>query len=266
MGIKIGHYRVSDADAKRLRELAKNIDGNSKELSAKEEKEIEKSLDSCNGDVSRAEAMLRRTIIGTYIIPEMVKIPAGKLNATSAAGDKAGQPGKKIPVASFKIGKYEVTNAQYEAFLVATVQALPKTTEDEKYSRYPAVNVTWHQAVKYCEWLSQTTGRKFRLPTEAEWEYAAGGKDGRRSPVSIEQERQLSPVDSHPEDNSVFGVRGMSGQVWEWLADDMLDPKGFQAGNYKILRGVYSGATNRVKMDLATSFSRYGFRVAEDLK
>jgi formylglycine-generating enzyme required for sulfatase activity len=109
--------------------------------------------------------------------PEMVVIPAGKFRM----GDIQGKYGKdELPVhqvnfqKAFAASKYEITFAQYDEFAKATGR---KLAEDEGWGRgrQPVIYVSWEDAVAYAKWLSEQTGKRYRLPTEAEWEYAARG-------------------------------------------------------------------------------------------
>ncbi len=109
--------------------------------------------------------------------PEMVEIPEGDFQQ----GDVIIQPNnplRKVTVNGFVIGKYEVTFEEYDRYVELTGGRSPN---DEKLGRgrRPVIDVLWEDAVGYAKWLSQATGKRYRLPTEAEWEYAArsGGKD-----------------------------------------------------------------------------------------
>ncbi|MCU0806432.1 MAG: SUMF1/EgtB/PvdO family nonheme iron enzyme [Candidatus Contendobacter sp.] len=108
--------------------------------------------------------------------PEMVTVPAGgflmgsPLHEKGRYNDEAPHPTRIEK--SFAIGKYEVMFYEYDRFAAATGRVLPN---DQGWGRgrRPVVNVTWHDAVAYADWLSKQTGARYRLPTEAEWEYAA---------------------------------------------------------------------------------------------
>ena len=93
-------------------------------------------------------------------------------------------------MADFRIGKYPVTNQQYAQFVAATGYQPPRhwrgKTPPRELNNHPVVNVTWYDARAYCAWLSKVRGEEVRLPTEAEWEKAARGTDGREFPWGAE--------------------------------------------------------------------------------
>jgi len=106
--------------------------------------------------------------------PQMVVIPGGRfrMGDIQGSGAKWEQPVHSVFVDSFAIGRYEITFAEYDHFATATGR---KTPSDYGWGRgpRPVINVSWRDATAYTEWLSLQTGRTYRLPTEAEWEYAA---------------------------------------------------------------------------------------------
>ena len=109
------------------------------------------------------------------ILPEMVVIPGGSFRMGCVSGlDCHGdeKPVHRVRVASFELSKYEVTFEEYDHFIAETGRRSPK---DEGWGRgrRPVINVSWEDAVAYAEWLSVQTGERYRLPSEAEWEYAA---------------------------------------------------------------------------------------------
>lgn len=149
----------------------------------------------------------------------------------------------------FKISKYPITNKQYGAFLKDNDDyPIHGVAADEKGISYcvwnqlnrecsprvesnPVVFVSWIDADTYCRWLSKKTGRKFRLPTETEWEYAACGPQGYKYPWGNIWEktcantfelgiRDIVPVGCFPKGISPFGVVDCVGQMWEWTCDD----------------------------------------------
>jgi formylglycine-generating enzyme required for sulfatase activity len=154
---------------------------------------------------------------------------------------------------------HPVTNAQYAAFAQAAQRdfKLPQDKED-----HPAANISWNDATAFCTWLSQLTGLSFGLPTEAEWEKAARGADGRLYPWGDAFEpRRLNSYESDvhntvavnghsPDGDSVYGIADMCGNVWEWCADwyaddeyqrraraRVADPQGPAQGAMRVLRG-----------------------------
>jgi formylglycine-generating enzyme required for sulfatase activity len=108
--------------------------------------------------------------------PEMVAVPAGGFVMGSPASEKGrynDEASRTVRIEKpFAIGKYEVMFHEYDRFAAATGRTPPKD-QDWGRGRRPVINVTWRDAVAYADWLSQQTGARYRLPTEAEWEYAA---------------------------------------------------------------------------------------------
>lgn len=105
--------------------------------------------------------------------PEMVWIPAGAFRMGDIQGDGSTneQPVHEVFVKRFAMGRYEVTFAEYDKFAEATGREKPNDMGWGRDNR-PVMQISWHDATAYAEWLSQQTGHKYRLPTEAEWEYA----------------------------------------------------------------------------------------------
>jgi len=168
--------------------------------------------------------------------PHMIDIPEGELTMGSPAmpaGCKLTHrwhTGKRVRVAPFKLGRTPVTNAEYRVFLEETGgEANPwMTTPGFDRDDQPVVNTSWHDAQAYCDWLSRKTGRGFRLPTDAEWEYAARGGGAAASPFpwgdTLSEanawyggKESSRPVASYPANG--FGLHDMIGNVWQWCAD-----------------------------------------------
>jgi serine/threonine-protein kinase len=190
-------------------------------------------------------------------VPEgMVLVPAGTFQMGVPAGDAA--PVHSVTLAPFFLDQFEVTNARYRACEAAGGCTPPARRgsdtrggyyTDPAFDQFPVLNVTWDQANAFC----QNAGG--RLPTEAEWEYAATGGDGRRYPWGNDFDRTLVPVSvadtqavgSFPGGVSPFGVYDMAGNVLEWVNDWYSDgyyavsppenPQGPDAGVRKVLRG-----------------------------
>ncbi|MGH7870760.1 MAG: formylglycine-generating enzyme family protein, partial [Candidatus Binatia bacterium] len=108
---------------------------------------------------------------------DVVIIPAASFLMGSDQGQENEQPVHRVWLDNFGIGRYPVTNQDYAIYLEQTGSAAPPFWFDSMFSA-PAqsvVGVTWEEAVAFCLWLSERSGRQFHLPTEAEWEYAARG-------------------------------------------------------------------------------------------
>lgn len=206
-------------------------------------------------------------------------------------------PKHKVNLKTFKIGKYPVTNAEYRDFLLATrYPELPSSWEFRRYpaerANHPVYTLSSTAADAYAAWLSQSTGRSFRLPSEAEWEYAAGGDEGLEFPWGNEFEPDFantvetglfstSPVGVFVEGNSPFGLSDMAGNVEEYVLDlygaystgeFIADHLVQLNGEYRVARG---GCFSRLR-DLARTRRRHGrnpasstyamgFRLAEDI-
>jgi formylglycine-generating enzyme required for sulfatase activity len=166
-------------------------------------------------------------------LDELVTIPAGEFFMGSESGASREQPLHKVYLNAYAIGKYPVTNAQYQRFVAATGRPPPRFWRDGKFAPWqatqPVVCVTWHDAQAYCAWLTASTGRPYRLPTEAEWEKAArGDADQREYPWGDQFDPQrvntaidrgdwtTTPVGLYPEGASPYGLFDMGGNVLEW--------------------------------------------------
>src|SRR5437667_11415875 len=129
-----------------------------------------------------AAADHRPTINGTELEPALVRIPEGWVWMGSETGQDNERPVHRVWVDAFCLAACQVTNSQYARFLDSTGSNPPPFWQDSNFNhpQQPVVAVSWFEAVRYCEWMSAITGRKYRLPTEAEWERAArAGVDGK---------------------------------------------------------------------------------------
>ncbi len=226
----------------------------------------------------------------------LVYVPAGCFLMGSDDGDPDERPVHRVCLSAFWIGRTEVTNAQYAA-CVDEGGCLPladrRYASDPAYADHPAVGVTWEQADAYAAWLSATTGESFRLPTEAQWEYAARGPESRLYPwgetfdgtrlnycdVNCPSDGRDSAYDDgyartapagrySPAGDSWVGAADLAGNVWEWTADwysagyyaslpdGARDPAGPEAGQMRVLRGGSWYLDRR----LCRSADRYGNR------
>lgn len=187
--------------------------------------------------------------------PEWIEIPAG------AFWLGEGHEIHRVSLGTFYVSRVPITNAQYQIFVEATGHRLPPGWDDDRPAKemlsHPVVTVNWHDALAYCGWLSQVTGTRITLPSEAEWEKAArGSQDQRAYPWGEGFEatrcncRELgleatTPVGVFPDGASPYGVLDMAGNVWEWTrsvdADYPYDPtdgrEDLAAGGARVLRG-----------------------------
>jgi len=169
--------------------------------------------------------------------PELIHIAAGEfLMGSDPKKDKDAeeceQPQHRLCLPDYYIAKTPVTNAQYLAFLESTGHDRPKHWERGKpqggKEDHPVVEVTWHDAMDYCRWLAEATDRIYRLPSEAEWEKAARGSDGRIYPWGDDPPdksrcnfstnvEDTTPIEMYsPQGDSPCGCVDMAGNVWEW--------------------------------------------------
>jgi formylglycine-generating enzyme required for sulfatase activity len=140
---------------------------------------------------AQAKSLPKTLTLTTPVKMEFVLVPAGEfLMGSDPAQDKDAQkyeqPQHTLTLSDYYIGKYPVTNAQYAAFVKATGHEADDQWKKGKFpaggERHPAIYVSWQDAVAFCRWLSQESGYTVRLPTEAEWEKAARGTEGRIYP------------------------------------------------------------------------------------
>ncbi len=172
-------------------------------------------------------------------LAEMVLIPAGEfqMGTDYLKADAQNKPQHTVYLDAFKIDKFEVTNAEYARFVAATGHRPPLNWSDGKFApgmeRHPVTMVTWFDARDFCAWENK------RLPTEAEWEKAARGTDGRRWPWGERMDVKrlntyysvgtTTPVGSYPLGASPYGVMDMAGNVSEWVDSELLPYKGSTA-------------------------------------
>jgi formylglycine-generating enzyme required for sulfatase activity len=193
---------------------------------------------------------------------EMILVPSGVFQLGSEEPDAAPneQPVSTVTLSRYYLSRHPITNAQYELF-DPSHRNRRLVGADE---RHPVVYVSSQEAIKFCQWLSAREKRRYRLPTEAEWEYAARGPEGRKYPWGTETGRgdlanfadkntafawsdreiddgfaETSPVGSFPRGTSPFGMQDMAGNVWEWCSDYFEPYKGKAKVNP---RGPISGA------------------------
>ncbi len=255
------------------------------------------------GEIAKVNELLATTqkeelqkLVQRGVLPPegMVLIPAGEFLMGAEDGLPDVRPMRRVHLSSYWIDRYEVTNAQYRRCVEAGICSPPKDRQefdDPQRTNHPVTNVIWTQARIYCQWLGR------RMPTEAEWEKAARGADGRRYPWGNGEEaiktwlkeRDLrsgnngtAPVGSVPEAASPYGVVDLVGNVWEWVkdwyAEDFYmmapshDPQGPPRGSFRVLRG---GDWSQGLLELRATYRGWdemtywgptlGFRCADDV-
>ena len=169
-------------------------------------------------------------------------VPGGRFVMGADNLGDASQPPHPVRVSPFWLAETPVTNQQYRDFLEATQHPEPVLWRDRRFSaaEQPVVGVSWDDAVAFCAWLSKRCGRALALPSEAQWEFAARGLDGRPYPWGPEppdasravygldwQHGQPAAVGSVPGGRGPFGHLDLAGNVWEWCAD-VWDPEAYR--------------------------------------
>lgn len=163
--------------------------------------------------------------------PETILIPAGPFLMGSDLPDTHERPPHTVELDQYCLGKYPVTNKQYFQFvrqtghLVTPVLLWDGQIPPDNKLNHPVTGVSWYEALAYCQWLSQQTGRTYSLPSEAQWEKAARGPNGRIYPWgNIWQEgrcnfqpNQITAVAAYPPQNE-YGCYDMIGNVREWTS------------------------------------------------
>ncbi len=235
--------------------------------------------------------------------PEMVVIPSGRFFMGNRSRSPVGNPNElpvhEVEVKSFALGLREVSFSEFDRFCDATGRPRP---DDNRLGRglNPVINVSWNEAVAYTEWLSEQTGQRYRLPTEAEWEYAARAGTGTEFSWGNEPSREYanygkddccegfaqgadrwvwpSPVASFPA--NPFGLFDMAGNVYEWTCSNYHEPysgqeqvcakpqddlpKVFRGGSW-FTSWKYMRPATRLPTKPDDKHNYLGFRVARDL-
>lgn len=212
------------------------------------------------------------------VLGDLIEVAAGPFEmgcdeADSELCGTAERGRRHVEVAAFAIDRTEVTQAAYARCIDAGVCSPPAGGfEPRGRCTHPVVNVTWEQASQYCAWLDK------RLPTEAEWEKAARGSDGRRFPWGDDAPtcelanfagcglRDAEAVASHPTGASPYGVLDLAGNVREWVFDSQQgrarQPKRAIRGGMFTDRAMHLRAARRSYGDVSVSDLGIGFRCA----
>lgn len=236
-----------------------------------------------------AWAQAKQELLLEIATPEMIDIPAGSfLMGDRQGGNKKDQlPVHEQKVAAFKMAKYEASFEAYIAYAVLAGVAVPDDASWGKDKR-PVINVSWLDAQQYARWLTEKTGRSFRLPSEAEWEYAAraGSETAYIWGDSVKPLANCEGCNRWNNDRTTevgsfsanaFGLYDMSGNVWEWASDCYRhrydEPVTEGACAQRVLRGGSWAdlppslmVANRSYAEEEVSNQRIGFRLVEDIK
>ena len=218
--------------------------------------------------MARIQERARFPNFATSVGIEMLLVPSGKFQMGSATREAAPheQPVLDTTIGCFYMARFPVTNAQYEKF-DATHRAKRAPWADDSH---PVVYVSSREALAFCQWLVAKENRRYRLPTEAEWEYAARGSDNRiypwggrldaghyanfadrrtnfpwKDPNIDDGFAETAPVGSYPRGASPFALEDMAGNVFEWCLDFFdfyrgkvrTNPRGPTHGQKRVYRG-----------------------------
>ena len=229
---------------------------------------IEKAPAFVSSPLVRAEEMQKNPNFLNCLGMQMLLVASGSFMMGSEDSEAAPneQPLTKTNISGFYLSQRLVSNAQYEEFDRAH-RSKRAAWADETH---PVIYVSWVEAVRFCEWLSLRERRKYRLPTEAEWEFAARGQQNRLYPwgnalngpdlanfADVNKKlpwansafdtgfSETSPVGSFPKGASPFGIEDMAGNVWEWCLDftaqysgkERTNPRGSMEGPKRVYRG-----------------------------
>ncbi|WP_408370674.1 formylglycine-generating enzyme family protein [Paraburkholderia aspalathi] len=226
----------------------------------------------------------------------MIALPAGSFSMGSSTDDPSEKPVHHVTIgAPFAIGKYEVTVEQWNACVAAN--ACQKLTPESNTNKAaPARDLSWEDAQQYVKWLSKTTGKPYRLPSEAEWEYADRGgtttaywwgdqmrKGNANCKDCGDPWHKEGPEAAGSFAPNPVGLYDMNGSVWEWVADcwhnsyqgapadghawdsPTCDMRVIRGGSWREGGGYMLSAT-RFKYSASVRQSQDGFRVVKDLK
>ncbi len=245
-----------------------------------------------------AGSVFKDEIIKNVYGPNMVVIPSGAytMGDRNRRGDDNELPAHKVTIRHpFALSQHEVTFSDYDLFALDTGRQLP---DDEGWGRgtRPVINISWNDANAYADWLRRKTGLAYRLPTEAEWEYAARAKtasafwwgndkglnkaacDDCGSPFDGNQSAPTGSFKANP-----FGLYDMNGNVYEWVSDCYnenyreapADGSSWNVGqcNYRVMRGGswydisrLIRSASRYRHPPNSSRNSWGFRLALDLE
>ena len=245
-------------------------------------------LIGCSATFAAAQNLnLRSLEASSDIVRDMVLIPAGKFKrGCDQLGPEHGAPMSQVYLDAFMIDIYEVTNRRLEEIMPDHKLRRSKSSVCDDC---PVSKITWYEAADFCHLIGKS------LPSEGQWEKAAGGEDGCEFPWGPDFKREdskvrggfelkdkASPVGSYPPNK--FGVYDMAGNMWEWVADWyspmyyvhelMYNPRGPRSGVMKVRRGGAWSDSIRAMLvgyrdwsyPFSRSYSDIGFRCVINLK
>lgn len=165
-------------------------------------------------------------------LPSLVSVPAGEFMMGCDLGRDDEEPVHEVYVNAFDMGTYTVTNEEYQLFIAQTNREAPESFTDKNFNnlRQPVVGVSWEDAVAYCQWLSRLTNLVYRLPTEAEWEWAVrenrqcklyswGDEDPSNFDLYRRGWQDGGPQAVGLQSPNVFGLYNLGDNVHEWCLD-----------------------------------------------
>ncbi len=224
--------------------------------------------------------------------PDMVLLEGGRFVMGSESGQEDEAPPHTITLSPYCIARFAVTNREYGIFLEQAGAEAPPFWHDSRFNHpdQPVVAVNWHEAEAYCAWLSKVLGEAYRLPTEAEREYACRGGTSTAYPWGEGAERECGDYgrrwgEGGPElvggPPNPFGLCNMSDNVHEWCTDwygknyyarsPQADPPGPPSGVRRVSRGgswrhkvKVTRSSARSSIDPTFRYSDYGFRIARE--
>lgn len=202
-------------------------------------------------------------------VDETVEVPGGTFTMGDMNGEPSEYPERTVRLDGFRLDRTEVTNRAYQVCVRAGVCDPSPYADDPELGRsdHPVVGISWYDAEAFCSWVGR------RLPTEAEWEYAARGRDLRKWPwpgafdskkantrMGADGFERTAPVGKFPAGASPFGVLDLAGNAAEWTADhfdptwyrtepEAVNPKGPPEGRERVVRGgSWADGAHRVRV------------------
>ena len=228
---------------------------------------------------------------GRLLLPELVELPGGSFLMGNDHGRPDEQPRHRVQLGAFRAAISPITNAQYGSYVAAGAASAPPFSDDDRFAcaEQPVVGISWHDAAGYCRWLTAQTGTNYRLPTEAErefaalggleasdWPWAGAGPGGHPAFADISSlDRPHAPG---PACANGYGLRCMAENVHEWCSDwydagdyatsPLHSPGGPGSGRRKVSRGgawrhreKFTRINARSSLDPSFRYSDFGFRV-----